>query len=391
MEILEKQIQRKEVLKNAPLRREGPRKEVHVPGQVLGTKPKPEKFAFIIHFRNEIKADMKLYWKPLGLVPENMYRALFYAVPLPSSRWSVIKDTFSEKEFGCNEILPLNAGMFFKMGHKKITQRVNKVLDKLVAQGYTIAGLGALTAPLTLGGKSLESRTDIGITNGNAFTAVILNQGVRKLVGINPSLSHAHAIVGATGSVGSCLARLVAREGTARRLLLVARNLEKLQRLQRELLEINPAIDIEVSVEMADIKSCKLITLLTASADNLIESAYLGQDAVILDGTQPRNTSPKLLEERPDVTIIDGGIAYVPGIEMAKGGFGLPEHHYFACFSETALLAVAGHQGHFCLGNPSLEQASYIENLASQYKLYGFGLSEFISFGVPLKNSIYAS
>lgn len=359
--------------------------------EISSEKLSTEKFAFIIHFRNDIREDLKLYWKPLKVLPEKFYQKLFYKYSIPSKKWSVIKDSFDNTEFGRNEILPLNAEMLIGMGTKKVSARINKVLDKLVQKGYTIAGLGALTSPLTLGGKSLQNRTDIGITNGNTFTAVILNHGVRKLVSRNPALGNAHAIVGATGSVGSCLARLIAKEGTAKKLLLVARQLNKLEALKEELNAINPFVEVAVSASMQDIKSYDLISLLTASADNLIEADYLKEGAVILDGTQPRNTSPALLQERPDITIVDGGIAYVPGIELMKGGFGLPKHHYFACFSETALLAIAGHKGHFCLGYPSLEQAEYIEGVAMKYSRYGFVLSKFTSFGEPLTDSIYAN
>ncbi len=359
--------------------------------EVSAEKLSTEKFAFIIHFRNDIREDLKLYWKPLKMVPEKFYQKLFYNYSIPSKKWSVIKDSFNNSEFGRNEILPLNAEMLIEMGTKKVSDRVNKVLDKLVDKGYTIAGLGALTSPLTQGGKSLQDRKDIGITNGNTFTAVILNHGVRKLVSRNPALENHHAIIGASGSVGSCLAKLIVKEGTAKKLLLVARQLNKLEVLKEELIAINPSVEVEVSARMEDIQECDLISLLTASADNLMKPEYLKKGAVILDGTQPRNTSPALLEERPDIMIIDGGIAYVPGIALNKGGFGLPKHHYFACFSETALLAIAGHKGHFCLGYPSLEQAEYIEALALKHSRYGFVLSEFSSFGAVLTDSIYAN
>lgn len=357
---------------------------------IISKKPQIQKFAFLIHFRNDISEDMKLYWKPLKLVPEKFYKKLFYNYSVPSTKWSSIKNSFDNQEFGRNEILPLNPEMFFKMGPKKITERINKVLDKMVDKGCTIAGLGALTSPLTGGGKTLEQRTDIGITNGNAFTAVILNHGVRKLVEINHKLTNEHAIVGASGSVGSCLARLIVKDGNAKNLLLLARKVDRLEKLREELLTINPFVNIRVSADMQDLKSCDMITLLTASADNLMSSDFLKQDVVILDSTQPRNTSPALLIERPDVSIIDGGIAHVPGITLDQGSFGLPKDYYFACFSETALLAIAGHKGHFCLGNPTLEQAEYIEELAQKHAAYGFELSKFISFGKPLVNSIYA-
>lgn len=353
------------------------------------TFPTPKKFAFLIHFRYDIRDDLKLYWKPLQSVPESIYDQLFQKYEFPSVKWSSIRNHYSQKVFGRNEIIPLNAKMFLKMGHERISNRVNKVLDKLVDKGYEVAGLGALTAPLTKGGLSLARRKDICLTNGNAYTAVILYQALKKLVKKNPDLSRCLSIVGATGSVGSCLARLVAKRGLTDKLMIMARNENRLYDLKKELKTLNSQLEVEVTNDMQMLRNAGLVTLLTTSVETILKPQHLKPGAVVLDGTQPRNTSAALLQKRPDVTIVDGGIVSIPGLDLLKGGFGLPEHHYFACFSETALLAIEGYDQHFGLGRPSLQQAEFIEKLAEKHRDYGFQLAPFLSFGEPLKNVYY--
>jgi fatty aldehyde-generating acyl-ACP reductase len=353
---------------------------------------KVRKFAFLIHFRHEYSADIALYWKPLRKVPNAVYQQIFTRLKTPSMKWSEIylNDTHGEKRMiGRNETILLTGREMLNLGPKEMHKRIDGIIDKLADKGYENIGLGALTSPMTLGGELLKHRTDVSVTNGNALTAISLYRAIVKLLEANPTLVEHQTIVGATGSVGSCLAKLLVKKNYCDKLLLIARNLSKLERLKRELKSISPSVDIKVSAEMATIKKSNLITLLTASDQNLVSPEMLQPNAVILDGTQPRNTSPEVTRKRPDVTVIDGGILSIPGITLKNGSMGLPLNHYYACFSETLLWALEGQPEHFSIGNPTLEQAEYMDKLAKKYKILGFDLADFTSFGVPLKNSIY--
>ncbi len=357
------------------------------------TSQKVRKFAFLIHFRHAYNTDISLYWKPLQKVPNALYQNIFTRIKTPSVKWSEIYlNTPQAKKslIGRNEIILLSGKDMLNLGPKEMHKRIDGVINKLARRGYENIGLGALTSPMTLGGGMLEQRKDVSITNGNAFTATSLYRAVVKLLEANPKLVENQAIVGATGSVGSCLAKLLVKKNYCDKLLLVARNQTKLERLKKELKAISPSVSIEVSNKMSSIKNSNLITLLTASSHNIVEPEMLRPHAVVLDGTQPRNTSPQLLEQRPDVTVIDGGIVSIPGITLAQGSIGLPLNSYYACFSETLLWALDGQSEHFSIGNPTVEQAEYMDKLAKKYQSLGFGLADFTSFGMPLTNSIYA-
>ena len=71
------------------------------------------------------------------------------------------------------------------------------------------------------------------MTNGNAFTAAIVEDQIRMLL---PRVSAARqrsphiAIVGASGSVGTAVTRLLARDPAGARLTLIARTAPRLER-----------------------------------------------------------------------------------------------------------------------------------------------------------------
>lgn len=364
------------------------------PTETLSPVLKVRKFAFLIHFRHQYSDDISLYWKPLQKVPNAVYKQIFTRLKNPSVKWSEIylDNPLGENTLiGRNETILLSGKDILNLGPKEMHKRIDRVIDKLASKGYQNIGLGALTSPMTLGGTLLKHRKDVSITNGNAFTATSLYRAIVKLLEANPSLVEHQTIVGATGSVGSCLAKLLVKKNYCDKLLLVARNFTKLEKLKKELKAISPSVEIEISDKITDVKKSNLITLLTASADNIIEAEMLKHNAVVLDGTQPRNTSPDLTQKRPDVTVIDGGIISIPGISMKNGGIGLPLNHYYACFSETLLWALDGQSDHFSVGNPTLEHAEYMDRLAKKYKRFGFDLADFTSFGKPLTNSLYTS
>ncbi len=342
----------------------------------------PLPFSFFVHFRHQVKDDVALFWKPLRRIPENWYRKLLSSLNIPALRWSKVKLN-GGTSLGRLDLIPLNASLMLEKGRKEMTARINKDIDRLVKKGTRVVGLGALTAPMTKGGLNLAHRTDVCLTNGNAFTAVIMHQAIERIIRQKGMLAPRIAVVGASGSVGSCVCRLLARDMSTDELLLVARNKNRLEKLANTLKK--NAVQVEISDQIADVKSADIVVLLTASADCLLKSEHLRQGAVVLDGTQPRNTHPSLLQERPDVSIIDGGLVEIPGVHLHGGSMGLGKNTYFACFSETLLLAFEGRKEHFCLGNPSLEQADYIHDLAKKYQAFGFQLAPFSSFGQSVR------
>ena len=76
----------------------------------------------------------------------------------------------------------------------------------------------------------------------------------------------------------------------------------------------------------------------------------------------------------------------VTHLKCTRGGIGLPEGLSYACLAETMLLAKADHEGHFSIGNPTIEQAEFIRGIAEKFDNLGFKVAPDYSFGKPLNS-----
>lgn len=334
------------------------------------------RFAFLVHPRARLGEDLARIWRPLGRVPEGLLDTAVRSLPLPPH--TLARVTLDQAPVGHVVVVPFGARHLLDNPHEGRT-RVGRAIDHAARLGAEVVGLGALTATVTAGGATLRGRTDIGVTNGNAYTAAIVEDQLLELLA--GATDRRVAVVGATGSVGTTLVRLLARGGSVDSLLLVARGTVKLENLAAE---VGARMPTTTSTDLRDVRACDAVVLLTASADALLGAEHLAPGALVLDATQPRNTSPDLAAARPDVTVVDGGVVAIPGMELKGGNIGLPRGQAYACFAETFLLGLAGHRGHFSTGVPTLDHVSHVRGLARRFAHHGFAAATPTSFGRPL-------
>ena len=349
------------------------------------------KFAFIVHVRSSYRIDFRGFLPPLGLLPESFYRFALKNRPLPPFVWSEVRVTPGASEPEGYIIMVPYSGRQLLEQQKLMLPRIKQAMNLAVAKGTKVVGLGAFISPVTLGGQLLAEDSRVAVTNGNAYTAVITWKRVSDLISRADDYVHNKpvvALVGATGSVGSLVAKLLAKHNGDAEYLLVARNQRKLKNLARDINKLNENTIVTTSDNMSDVQQADIVVLLTSASDSLLQSEHLKYGAVVLDDTLPRNTNPELLVQRPDILIIDGGLVSVPHLKFTNG-IGLPPGVSFACLAETVLLARSGHKGNFSIGNPTLEQAEFISELANQSSDLGFNVAPDYSFGnrVPMKLS----
>jgi fatty aldehyde-generating acyl-ACP reductase len=331
------------------------------------------RFAFLVHPLAPVRQDMARLARPLGLLPDRLFEAAFAHLPVRAPQVATYTaedrpDQLLGRVYG----VPLSPRQLLHAPRPMVHDRIDRAVDQAVEAGATVVGLGALTAPAVSGGEALRYRTDIGVTNGNAFTAAMTAEGVRRVAAPGCAV----ALVGATGSVGSAVAELLARDGYD--LTLIARNPARLATLRDRL---GPA---RTSTDMSDARAAAVVVLLTSSTDNLLRAEHLGQGAVVMDCTQPRNTSPGLLADRPDVTVLDGGVVAIPGLRR-RGHLAIAADRAWACLAETMLLALADHRGHATVGNATLADVDRLTATAGRMHHLGFHLAEPTSFGRPVE------
>ncbi len=338
-------------------------------------------FAFLVHPRARVSDDLARVWRPLGRIPERTADRAVRRLPLrPFTMARVHLPDVAPDPVGRVVLVPFGARHMLEAPHAA-RARVEQAVDHAARRGAGIVGLGALTATVTTGGSTLVGRTDIGVTNGNAYTAAVVEDQLRDVLAAAPHRARRVAVVGATGSVGTTLVRLLARDRAVEHLTLVARAGGRLGALAGEVCRRVPTT---VSTDLRDVRECDVVVLLTASADALLRAEHLAPGAVVVDATQPRNTSPDLLVERPDVTVLDGGVVAVPGLRLRGGDIGQPPGRTYGCFAETALLALSGHTGHFSIGVPTLDQVDHLRSLARRFAALGFRAAAPTSFGRPV-------
>jgi fatty aldehyde-generating acyl-ACP reductase len=337
-------------------------------------------FAFTVHPRARLREDLARAWRPLGLVPERVYDTALRRLPLAPVTMASVQ--IGGERVGHVVLVPFGARHLLS-NVEEGRRRVSRAVDRAAALGADVVGLGALTATVTAGGITLRERTDIAVTNGNAFTAAIVEDQIRMLLPhVSSKTSRPHvAIVGATGSVGTAVTRLLARDSAGARLTLIARTAPRLEALAAS---VAGDVDVATAQSIDAVGDADLVVLLTASADTLLGPEHLAPGAVVLDATQPRNTSPGLAAARPDVLVVDGGIVSIPSLRLIGGEIGLPDGRSYACFAETAILALSGHTGHFSLGNPTLDQVDAIRERARGLGHLGFRAADPTSFGRPV-------
>lgn len=343
-----------------------------------------KKFAFIVHPRADVAQDMGRLWKPLGLVPEAVYDWSMRHLPLPPINFGpVVRKDASGEPAGWIIILPVGARQLLTSGRKWSIAKIEQAVDKAEALGAEVVGLGALTSPIAAGGTLLRQRPNLTITSGNAFTAKLTYEAIARLLPATGAPDPHIAFVGATGSVGSCVVDLAAEAGLPGEVTLVARNRSRLEDLATRTRTTSTGTRVTVATEMSAVRTADLVVLLTSAADSVLRSEHLKPGAVVLDDTQPRNTDVSLLTERPDVTVVDGGMAFVDGFDIRADIGDIPSGYAYACLCETMLLALDDHRGPFSGRNPTVDQAHHMQRLADRFGHLGFGLGDFLSFGRP--------
>ncbi|KHK99108.1 hypothetical protein LK09_03550 [Microbacterium mangrovi] len=341
--------------------------------------PTPGKFAFLVHPRSAVATDMARVWRPLGRIPARTWEYGLRRLPVPPLRLAAVhrRDATTDEPAGWILVVPATPRQLLTEDRGWVLSRVESAIDRAEALGAGIVGLGALTAPATRAGRMLRERPGLAVTTGNAFTAHLTVEALRRLAGA-ASGSHL-AIVGATGSVGSCVVRLLSEEPIASDLTLVSRGGPRLEALGDEVR--GSGVAVRTATSMDAVRDADLVLVLTSAADALLGSQHLKRGALVLDDTQPRNTDPRLRSERPDVLVIDGGVAAVPGIDI-RGDIGLPRGLAYACLCETMLMSFDG-QTTSSTGQADVGHARRMRDAARRFAHLGFTLAEPLSFGRP--------
>ena len=110
-------------------------------------------FTFLVHPRTRTGEDLARVWRPLGRVPEKVYDTALRRLPLPPVTIAAVE--VGGEQVGHVVLVPFGARHLLQAPAEG-RARVARAVDRAVALGSGVVGLGALTATVTAGGASLR-------------------------------------------------------------------------------------------------------------------------------------------------------------------------------------------------------------------------------------------
>ncbi|HEY3412410.1 MAG TPA: SDR family NAD(P)-dependent oxidoreductase [Armatimonadota bacterium] len=349
-----------------------------------------EKFAFVIH-PLDARKDVARKYPIARYLPEQVVEfAIKFSNPQVVGHCTGIRAANGAEAEGWFVACPLSARQMLELPTEFVYDRIVQCGMIAADLGAGILGLGAFTSVVGDAGVTIASRLPIAVTTGNSYTvATAIEAAVtaNQLLGRNVEDSVV-AVVGATGSIGRTCAMVLGRD--ARSVTLVGRTESKLNAVAGEVRasgarEVTTSTDVKSALKAADI-----VVTVTSAVDTVIHPADLKSGAVVCDVARPRDVSVRVVKERPDVLVIEGGVVKIPGDHVDLNfSFGFEPGTAYACMSETMMLALAGRYESFTLGKTvSVEQVRETQRLAQEQ---GFKLAGFRSFERPVTDETIES
>ncbi len=338
-----------------------------IPRPFSGFLARPADFVFVIHPRDH--EDVYRNFPVLRYFPKGLGDWVSkHLWPVLGPEISGIDTKDGGQIKGRVIFCPLTAEQMFadlRGARKRILQCV-QLGEKM---GPKVVGLGALSASVMRGEWKSLDKVKALITSGSIYTSVLLRQEAERLVELTGGdiKNCTVAVVGAVGLVGSLVSKLVAEK--AGRLLLVDRRGKALTELGREISD-QIQVPVEVSKNLADLKNADIVIAATNAVWPVLNSEDLPPGTLIIDDSRPTSTPHDLMENRPDVIVVEGGIGRLAGL-TCRFDFGLTgQDHVFGCLGESILLTWADlYQRPFLEGKTDLEMAKEFEKLSREMNI----------------------
>jgi predicted amino acid dehydrogenase len=223
--------------------------------------------------------------------------------------------------------------------------------------GAQVMGLGAFTKVVGDAGVTVARRAPLPVTTGNSYSAsgalwaardALTRLGLIE-VDEHGRISGRSMVVGATGSIGSVCARLLALASDE--LWLVSPESAKLLALKHDIERQHPRATIHIAATPDHhLRDMDLIVTATSGAGKrVLDIMQVKPGCVITDVARPLDLSAEDVARRPDVLVVESGEVKLPG-DVHMRGIGLPPGVAYACLAETVVLALEGRYESFTVG-----------------------------------------
>ncbi|WP_287129891.1 long-chain acyl-[acyl-carrier-protein] reductase [Candidatus Cyanaurora vandensis] len=296
-------------------------------------------------------------------------------ISITSITGQVIHGTYIESCF-----LPemLSGGKF-----KTASRKILNAMAHAQKQCLDITALGGF-ASIIFENFNLEKMTQVRditldldrFTTGNTHTAyVICEQARRGASALGMDLARSQvAVIGATGDIGSAVCRWLSQRAGVEKLLLVARNQERLTNLQTQL-GYGTLMTLEQALPVADV----IIWVAALGQAMQVDPGILKTPCLIIDGGYPKNLQAAI--QREGIYVLEGGIVeHALDINWKIKNFfriANPTRRLFACFAESMLLEFEGLHTSYSWGRNQItpERMDEIGSLSRKHGFQPLGIS----------------
>ena len=266
-----------------------------------------------------------------------------------------------------------------RLGFEHRRENIGRVRDAAacaIKAGARIVSLGGFSSILIEGDSDLlPEKGGTVFTTGNTLTVAFVVQGVKKMCALQGrDMGEAMLlIVGATGDVGSGCARCLAP--LVNRVVLNARNIDRLRSLAEELSAGGTAVDIATDLQQLSVQADIVICVASLESPSLL-LGRLGPNAIICDAGYPKNLSPDDVSE--GCTVFFGGLGQsLGGMSFEPDVHRVLHRHPFpnvgqGCVMEGMVLALEGRFEPFSQGRGFItpERVQEIETIAARHGIH---------------------
>jgi predicted amino acid dehydrogenase len=360
-------------------------KELNIKPRLLhptGTFRNIRRFAFVIHpLSAEYIRNVSPIPKRLAgpLVMKALEKTVAYAPPFVYSEVKGIRSPCGAEAEGW--LITVGGTPKEMLAHSpeftyKRLLAASKMAEKMGAQ---IMGLGAFTKVVGDAGITVAKRSTLPITTGNSYSAsgalwaaadAMIRMGLVSKPPEGKKIQAKTMVVGATGSIGSVSARLLAMAFDE--VYLAGRQERTLNQLRDSILKDTPDAKVVVTTNpdafLGDMDM--IVTSTSGAGKKILDITKVKPGCVITDVARPLDLPPSEVAKRPDVLVIESGEIKLPviGDKLHMKDIKLPPNVVFACMAETIVLALEGRFEVFTIGrNTEWEKVKEIYKLGLKH------------------------
>ena len=269
--------------------------------------------------------------------------------------------------------------------------RVRGAAACAIKAGAKIVSLGGFSSILIEGNfDQLPERHGTVFTTGNTLTVAFIVQGIQEMCAREGRSLRTSTllIVGATGDVGSGCARCLAP--MVKRVLLHARNVERLRRLAAELEADGVQVEIAKGLEHFSAEADVVICAASLASPSLL-LGRIADGAIICDAGYPKNLSPSA--QMPDAKIFFGGLGQITGgMRFTPELGGILNRHPFphvvhGCLLEGMALALERRFEPFSAGRGFITPQR-VEEIVAIAARHGICLAQLYNANGPLETDV---